>query len=99
GARLQFNTVFGYTPTVSGRYAGLGNLAYSAFSAAALLLAGLLAFQIRGRRGRYVAVALLGAAIVIDGAPMFGSDVGGVLSMVPAYALTATLLLGWKVRW
>jgi len=99
GARLQFNTVFGYTPTVSGRYAGMCNLAYSAFSAAAILLAGFLAYQIPGRRGRYVAVSLLAVAIVLDGAPMFGSDVGGVLSMVPAYALTATLLLGWKVRW
>ena len=98
GARLQFNTVFGYTPTVSGRYAGLGNLAYAAFSAAALLLAGLLADRIGGRRGALVAIALLGAAIVIDGAPFFGSDVGGVLSMVPAYAVTATLLLGWRLR-
>jgi hypothetical protein len=84
GARLQFNTVFGYTPTVSGRYAGLGNLAYAAFSASALLLAGLLADRIGGRRGAWVAIALLGAAIVVDGAPFFGSDVGGVLSMVPA---------------
>ena len=38
-------------------------------------------------------------AIVVDGAPFFGSDVGGVLSMVPAYAVTATLLLGWRIRW
>ncbi|HTK16420.1 MAG TPA: hypothetical protein VL769_08515 [Acidimicrobiia bacterium] len=98
GARLQFNTVFGYTPTVSGRYAGLGNLAYAAFAAGALLLAGLLADRIGGRRGALVAIALLGAAIVVDGAPFFGSDVGGVLSMVPAYALTATLLLGWRLR-
>src|SRR5205807_315050 len=74
GARLQFNTVFGYTPTVSGRYAGLGNLAYAAFSAAALLLAGLLADRIGGRRGAWVAIALLGAAIVVDGAPFFGAD-------------------------
>ncbi len=98
GARLQFNTVFGYTPTVSGRYAGLGNLAYAAFSAAALLLAGLLADRIGGRRGALVAIAILGAAIIVDGAPFFGSDVGGVLSMVPAYAVTATLLLGWRLR-
>jgi hypothetical protein len=36
--------------------------------------------------------------IVVDGAPFFGSDVGGVLSMVPAYAVTATLLMGWRFR-
>ena len=99
GARLQFNTVFGYSPTVAGRFAGLGNLGYAQLAAGAVLLAGLLAFRIGGRRGALVAIALLGVAIIVDGAPFFGSDVGGVLSMVPAYAVTATLLLGWRVRW
>jgi hypothetical protein len=99
GARLQFNTVFGYSPTVAGRYAGLGNLGYAQLAAGAVLLAGLLAYRIGGRRGALVAIALLGVAIIVDGAPFFGSDVGGVLSMVPAYAITATLLLGWRVRW
>ncbi len=42
---------------------------------------------------------LLVVAIVVDGAPMFGSDVGGVLSMPPAFAVTAVLLLGWRFRW
>ena len=99
GARLQFNTVFGYSPTVAGRFAGLGNLGYAQLAAGAVLLAGLVAFRIGGRRGALVAIALMGVAIIIDGAPFFGSDVGGVLSMVPAYAVTATLLLGWRVRW
>src|SRR6185437_7008214 len=76
GARLQFNTVFGYTPTIAGRYAGLGNLGYAQLAAGAVLLAGLLAYRIGGRRGAYVAIALLGVAIVVDGAPFFGSDVG-----------------------
>ena len=99
GARLQFNTVFGYSPTVAGRFAGLGNLGYAQLAAGAVLLAGLLAFRIGGRRGALVGIALLCVAIIVDGAPFFGSDVGGVLSMVPAYAVTASLLLGWRVRW
>ena len=41
GARLQFNTVFGYSPTVAGRFAGLGNLGYAQLAAGAVLLAGL----------------------------------------------------------
>ncbi len=98
GARLQFNTVFGYSPTVAGRFAGLGNLGYAQLAAGAVLLAGLLAYRIGGRRGALIAIALLGVTIVVDGAPFFGSDVGGVLSMVPAYAITATLLLGWRLR-
>ena len=99
GARLQFNTVFGYSPTVAGRFAGLGNLGYAQLAAGAVLLAGLVAFRIGGRRGAGVAIAIMAIAIIVDGAPFFGSDVGGVLSMVPAYAVTATLLLGWKIRW
>ena len=91
--------MFGYSPTVAGRFAGLGNLGYAQLAAGAVLLAGLLAYRIGGRRGALIAIALLGVAIVVDGAPFFGSDVGGVLSMVPAYAITATLLLGWRVRW
>jgi hypothetical protein len=98
GARLQFNTSLGYSPTVAGRFAGIGNLAYAQLAAGTLLLAGLVAARVGGRRGAWIAVALLGTAVVVDGAPFFGSDVGGVLSMVPAYAYTATVLLGWKVR-
>lgn len=99
GARLQFDTAFGYSPTVAGRFAGLGNLGYAQLAASAVLLAGLVAFQIGGRRGAWAGIAILVAAIVVDGAPFFGSDVGGTLSMVPAYLVTATLLLGWRFRW
>ncbi|HEX4491776.1 MAG TPA: hypothetical protein VH914_11265 [Acidimicrobiia bacterium] len=98
GARLQLNTVFGYSPTVGGRFAGIGNLAYSQLSAAALLLACLLAFRIGGRRGAIVASVLLGVAIIVDGMPMWGSDVGGVLSMVPAYGIVVSGLMGWRIR-
>jgi hypothetical protein len=99
GARLQFNSTLGYSPTVAGRYAGIGNLGYAQLSAGALLLAGLVAARVAGRRGVLLAIALLAVVFVVDGAPFFGADVGGVLSIVPAYALTATLLLGWRVRW
>jgi hypothetical protein len=98
GARLQFNTVFGYSPTVAGRFAGIGNLAYSELSAAALLLACLLAYRVGGRRGAIVATVVLAIAIVVDGMPIWGSDIGGVLSMVPAYGIAITGLLGWRVR-
>ncbi len=37
--------------------------------------------------------------MIVDGMPFWGSDVGGVLSMGPAYLVTAVLLLGWKLRW
>jgi hypothetical protein len=30
--------------------------------------------------------------------PVWGSDVGGVLSMVPAFLITGVLILGWRLR-
>jgi hypothetical protein len=37
-------------------------------------------------------------ALVIDAAPFLGGDVGGVLSLTPAYLVTALLLLDVRVR-
>ena len=99
GTPMQWNGVFGYSPTVAGRFAGLGNLGYAMFCGAAILLAALIAHRVPGRRGVWLGVALLGVTFVLDGAPMWGADVGGVLSFVPAACVTATLLLGWRVRW
>jgi hypothetical protein len=98
GANLQLNTVFGYSPTVAGRFAGLGNLAFAQLAGSVLLLAGLIGGRIQGRRGRTLAVALLVVALLVDGAPFWGSDVGGALTLVPAVGLTISLLLGWRPR-
>jgi hypothetical protein len=42
-------------------------------------------------------LVLLTGALVIDGLPIFGADVGGVLAAVPAFVLTAALLLGARL--
>jgi hypothetical protein len=99
GAHLQFNAAFGYSPTIGGRFAGLGNLGYSQLAAGGVLLAGLVAHRVGGRTGAWCAAALLGLAVVVDGAPFFGADVGGVLSMVPAFGVTIAMLFGWRFRW
>ena len=100
GAPLQLNTVFGYSPTVGGRFAGMGNLAFGQFAGAAFLLCCLLARRLAGRRfATTAAFAVLGLAIVVDGAPFWGSDVGGVLALVPALGVTASQVLGRRLRW
>jgi len=98
GAPLVLNSTLGYSPTVAGRFAGFGNPTYAAFSAAALCGAALLAHRIGGRRGLVIAGAVLGFALVIDVAPMWGADIGGILSMVPAYGLAMVVLSGRRVR-
>ncbi len=98
GASLQMNAVFGYTPTVAGRFAGVGNLAFAQLSAAALLLAALVAWRRDGRHGWGVAALLLAAVVLVDGLPFWGSDVGGVLALVPAAGLLLVLLSGRRPR-
>ena len=100
GAPLQLNTVFGYSPTVGGRFAGMGNLAYGQFAGAAFILCGLLSRRLAGRSvATVVAFGVLLLAIVIDGMPIWGADVGGVLAFVPAVGVTAAKLLGHRIRW
>jgi len=98
GAPLQLSNPLGYSPLLAARFSGYGNLAYSALASAAVLLAGLLAHKSGGRRGALIAISLLAVVFVVDGAPMWGSDVGGVLSILPAFAVTGYLLLGIRVR-
>ncbi len=110
GAPLQLHSVLGYSALVAGRFAGLGNPAFGAFAAAVLLSAMLAAGALAGAAGpsrqvsarpsrRVLAIVAVGlVAIVVDGAPMFGSDVGGVLSLVPAFALLGWAAAGRRVR-
>lgn len=99
GAPMQLNTVFGYSPTVGGRFAGMGNLAYGQFVGAAVLLCGLLLRRVgKGRPGLVLGLGVLAVALVIDGAPMWGSDVGGVLALVPAIGAVASRVLRIPLR-
>lgn len=93
GANLQLNTVFSYSPLVAGRFAGIGNTAYSVLAAAAVIAGTLIVH--RGAGSRY-SLALAGSlfvlVVIVDGGPGFGADVGGVLALVPGLGATWLLL-------
>ena len=97
GSPLQFNGALGYSPEVAGRFIGFGNAGFAVFGVAALFLACLAATR-GGRRAVLVALAILSGAIVLDGAPFWGADVGGVLALVPAFGLVGLRLLGRRIR-
>jgi len=91
--------VFGYSPIVAGRFAGAGNIVFAVFGVTAVLTAALIAYRLSGRSFTMpLVVVLFLVTIVIDGAPAFGSDVGGVLALVPALGITLVLLSGRKPR-
>jgi hypothetical protein len=98
GAPLQVNTVFGYSMAVAGRFTGLGNLAFALFASAAVCFA-VLAHDRFGRAAMPWIAATLVAVVLFEGLPMLGADVGGVLSVVPAFALTYLVLRGRSIGW
>lgn len=105
GASLQINTIFGYSPIVAGRFAGIGNQAFSVMSICALIAVTAcweMWFRAHPESSKVGPVVSAGGAfgllVVADGAPSFGSDVGGVLAAAPAYAVCLLMLAGVKVR-
>ncbi len=98
GANLQINSMLGYNPLVAGRFVGFGNIAFAAFGAAVMLLAALLAHG----RPRHIALAIVAAVaiptVVVDGAPDWGADFGGVLTFVPAFGILALLVARARIN-
>ncbi|MEU5995612.1 hypothetical protein ABZ806_42115 [Spirillospora sp. NPDC047418] len=101
GSNLQLNTLMGYTALVAGRFYGFGNQAFSLFAVAAILTAAWLTeWPLRqGRKAVAVGiVAVIGVlAVLVDGLPAFGSDFGGVLAIVPAFAMLGLMVAGQRV--
>ena len=99
GAHLEWNTVFGYSPTIGIRFVGQGNMTFSQLTAAALLFAGVLVWRVPTPRGIRVALGLLAVTVVVMGVPFWGNDFGGAIAAAPGFALLAWLLLGKELRW
>ncbi len=99
GANLQLSSLAGYSPIVAGRFAGLGNLAFATFGCGALLGAAALVSG-RSVRTTAVIVTVIGVfAVLIDGLPMWGSDFGGVIALVPAFVVLGVTATGSRVSW
>ena len=101
GGHLQFDSAFGNSPTVAGRFTGVGNLSFALLAATTLVLACIAHALIRDdgapRAGVAVAAALFAVAVVLDGLPGLGDDVGGVLALVPSAFVCLWLLAGRRV--
>ncbi|TQS39884.1 hypothetical protein [Cryptosporangium phraense] len=97
GARLQLNSLLGYTALEAGRFVGFGNVAFAVLGASALLLAAALATGRKSRSAVAVALAVAVPVIVVEGSPGWGTDVGGILTLVPAFGVLALLVAGRKI--
>ncbi|MFN8027674.1 MAG: hypothetical protein U0W40_15330 [Acidimicrobiia bacterium] len=98
GARLELDTVFGYSATVGIRLSGQGNPTFAQLTAALVLLGGLVVWRRPGRRTVWAVIAMLAFSLLVMAAPPFGGDFGAALAGAPAFGLFAWLLLGRQVR-
>ena len=99
GATLQLSSLAGYSPLVAGRFAGVGNVAFAVFATSALLATAALA-EGRSSRSTVLLVAAIGlATVAVDGNPSWGSDFGGVIALVPGFAVLGLQLTGRRVSW
>ena len=101
GAHLAFNNPLGMNAVVAGRFYGVSNTAFALVAGAlVVVIAGTWEHLGRGRRTALVATCLLGgAALVVDGAPQLGADVGGALTLVPTLAFLGAGLAGMRLSW
>lgn len=97
GSNLSLSATFGYSPTGNSRLYGLSNYTLGMFGASMSLLAGLVASR-RGRWSQAGAVALMVAALAVIGVPVWGANVGGILSFSPVVVLFMAMLLGSRLR-
>ncbi|HUQ62871.1 MAG TPA: lipid II flippase MurJ [Acidimicrobiales bacterium] len=100
GGRLQVASVMGYSPQSAARFFGIGNTAFAVLAAASILVAALHVYHAPRRREAIVAVTLfLALVVLVDGAPGLGGDVGGILTLVPVFALMILSLVGVRLSW
>ena len=97
GGHLQFSAPMGDNPIVAGRFSGVGNLDFSEIATSALLLGGLVGGKVGGRKGILAAAAIAGMAIVVDGAPQIGDDIGGVFALVPGAIVLVALSMNARI--
>ncbi|OLO44080.1 hypothetical protein BKH31_11455 [Actinomyces oris] len=101
GAPLAFNNPLGMNAVVAGRFYGVSNTAFALVAGAlVVVIAGVWVALGGGRRTTLLVTALLGgAALLVDGAPQLGADVGGALTLVPTLAFLGAGLAGLRLSW
>jgi hypothetical protein len=100
GTRLHVSSWLGYSTLSAGRFYGLPNTTFAVLAAATLLLACIhVQYAPRRRDAVATAVALFVIVAIVDAAPTMGGDVGGIITLVPIFAITALFLAGRRPRW
>ncbi len=99
GAALQQSSILGYSPHTAARFTGIGNAAFAALASTSVLWSAIhVQYAPRTREALFGAGLVCGVVLVVDGAPFLGSDVGGILTLVPVFGLLLYVMSGRALR-
>lgn len=100
GVHMQTSSLLGYSLHIAARFYGLGNAAFAVLAVCALLWAAIhVQYAPRRREALVFAAAVLALVIFVDGLPSLGDDVGGIITLVPAFGLTLYVMSGRRLSW
>lgn len=104
GGRLQFNSIFGNATLVAGRFAGFNNQSFALLSISMILFVAMVKQyfnsqkQVSTKTVNFSMMALMFFILIVDGAPQFGSDVGGVLALTPTIFVVSMMLFEKRIK-
>ncbi len=107
GGHLVLGSFFGSAPNVGFRYFGTDNAVFAILATCTIVVCAGLVDRGRsvpaaaaGRPGQiWLVITVALVAVLVDGAPWMGADVGGVLTLVPVLAVTVWVLSERALRW
>ncbi|MEV5710460.1 hypothetical protein [Actinoallomurus sp. NPDC052274] len=104
GNHLQTCSMLGYTPLIGGRFYGFGNIAWALWITGVIVATGAVADRLlhTSRNRRLLATTLVVTAgfvaLVIDGAPVWGADFGGIIATCPGFVIYVLMVSGQRIR-
>lgn len=98
GARLQQASILGYSPHTAARFTGIGNAAFAVLAVCTVLWAAIhVHYSPRRGEALFSATLVCVVVLVVDGAPMLGADVGGIVTLAPVFGLLLFVLSGRRL--
>ncbi|SKC56341.1 hypothetical protein SAMN04324258_1645 [Krasilnikoviella flava] len=102
GTTLQQGSLLGPAPSLGARFYGFSNTVFAVYAVVGLVLAAGLAAAVRARGGSparagWTAAAVGLVTVLVDGLPPFGADFGGILALVPGFAVLALGVAGVRI--
>jgi hypothetical protein len=100
GNSLQLSSILGLSLNSAGRYYGYGNSSLALLAAGAIMLATIAVELSASKRDMALAAsAFLVFIMLVDGAPVLGNDIGGIITLAPVFTVVIALMIGWRITW